>query len=52
MLKRYNLTENKFLFRWRGSIYKLVWLDLMVFLLIYYILNLIYRLLLDEQSKR
>ncbi|CAH2238775.1 jg11653 [Pararge aegeria aegeria] len=38
--------------RWRGSIYKLVWLDLLVFLLIYYILNLIYRLLLDEDSKR
>ncbi|XP_045763507.1 bestrophin-4-like isoform X2 [Maniola jurtina] len=42
----------KVLSKWRGSIYKLVWLDLLVFLLIYYILNLIYRLLLDEHSKR
>ncbi|XP_038213594.1 bestrophin-4-like isoform X2 [Zerene cesonia] len=42
----------KVLYRWRGSIYKLVWLDLLVFLLLYYILNLIYRLLLDEGSKR
>ncbi|XP_045492370.1 bestrophin-4 isoform X1 [Colias croceus] len=42
----------KVLYRWRGSIYKLVWLDLLVFLLLYYILNLIYRLLLDEDSKR
>ncbi|XP_045459613.1 bestrophin-4-like [Melitaea cinxia] len=42
----------KVLYRWRGSIYKLVWLDLLVFLLSYYILNLIYRLLLNEESKR
>ncbi|XP_053600026.1 bestrophin-4-like isoform X3 [Plodia interpunctella] len=42
----------KVLYRWRGSIYKLVWLDLLVFLLIYYFLNLTYRLLLDEEAKR
>lgn len=42
----------KVLYRWRGSIYKLVWLDLLVFLLLYYILNLTYRLLLDENAKR
>ncbi|CAK1578401.1 unnamed protein product [Parnassius mnemosyne] len=42
----------KVLYRWRGSIYKLVWLDLLVFLLIYYKLNIIYRMLLDEESKR
>ncbi|XP_037967947.2 bestrophin-4 isoform X3 [Plutella xylostella] len=42
----------KLLYRWRGSIYKLVWLDLMMFLLLYYILNITYRLLLDETAKR
>ncbi|XP_073965105.1 bestrophin 1 isoform X2 [Choristoneura fumiferana] len=42
----------KLLYRWRGSIYKLVWLDLLCFLLFYYVLNLTYRLLLDEHSKR
>ncbi|CAK1551830.1 unnamed protein product [Leptosia nina] len=42
----------KVLNRWRGSIYKLIWLDLLVFLLLYYVLNLIYRLLLDAESKR
>ncbi|KAM3968234.1 LOW QUALITY PROTEIN: bestrophin-4 [Aphomia sociella] len=42
----------KVLYRWRGSIYKLVWLDLLVFLLTYYTLNLTYRLLLGEDSKR
>ncbi|XP_030745652.1 bestrophin-4-like isoform X2 [Sitophilus oryzae] len=41
----------KLLARWRGSIYKLVWIDLIVFLLIYYGLNLTYRLLLDETGK-
>ncbi|XP_060800716.1 bestrophin-4 isoform X2 [Amyelois transitella] len=42
----------KVLYRWRGSIYKLVWLDLLVFLLIYYFLNLTYRLFLDEEAKK
>ncbi|XP_076273839.1 bestrophin 1 isoform X2 [Rhynchophorus ferrugineus] len=41
----------KLLTRWKGSIYKLVWLDLIVFLLIYYGLNLTYRLLLDAPGK-
>ncbi|KAJ8913440.1 hypothetical protein NQ315_017184 [Exocentrus adspersus] len=39
------------LFRWRGSIYKLVWIDLVLFLLIYYSLNFIYRWLLDDHGK-
>ncbi|XP_059060010.1 bestrophin-4 isoform X2 [Achroia grisella] len=42
----------KVLNKWRGSIYKLVWLDLLVFLMLYYILNLTYRLFLSEESKR
>lgn len=42
----------KLLLRWRGSIYKLVWLDLLFFLLAYYGLNLMYRLALDEQQKK
>ncbi|XP_055691965.1 bestrophin-4-like isoform X1 [Lutzomyia longipalpis] len=41
----------KLLLRWRGSIYKLVWLDLVAFLSAYYILSIIYRLLLNEQQK-
>lgn len=42
----------KLLVRWRGSIYKLVWLDLTCFLLLYYILNITYRLALDEYQKK
>ncbi|XP_077289165.1 bestrophin-4-like isoform X2 [Arctopsyche grandis] len=42
----------KLLFRWRGSIYKLVWLDLLCFLFFYYLLNFTYRWLLDEHGKR
>ncbi|XP_055854090.1 bestrophin-2 isoform X2 [Episyrphus balteatus] len=42
----------KLLLRWRGSIYKLVWLDLLFFLGAYYGLNLMYRLALDDQQKK
>ncbi|XP_050094685.1 bestrophin-4-like isoform X1 [Anopheles aquasalis] len=42
----------KLLVRWRGSIYKLVWLDLSCFLLLYYILNITYRVGLSEDQKR
>ncbi|XP_055691996.1 bestrophin-2-like [Lutzomyia longipalpis] len=41
----------KLLLRWRGSIYKLVWLDLVTFLSIYYTFNIIYRFVLDEEQK-
>ncbi|KAL6438055.1 hypothetical protein ACFW04_004366 [Cataglyphis niger] len=42
----------KLLLRWRASIYKLVWLDLSLFLFIYYSLSGIYRLLLNEEQKK
>ncbi|XP_015027362.2 uncharacterized protein Best1 isoform X1 [Drosophila virilis] len=41
----------KLLLRWRGSIYKLVWLDLLAFLTLYYLLNLVYRFALNESQK-
>ncbi|XP_037821538.1 bestrophin-2 isoform X4 [Lucilia sericata] len=41
----------KLLLRWRGSIYKLVWLDLLAFLLLYYFLNIMYRFVLNEDQK-
>lgn len=37
--------------RWRGSIYKLVWIDLLIYLVCYYTLNLIYRLALNEDQQ-
>ncbi|XP_016920359.1 bestrophin-4 isoform X2 [Apis cerana] len=42
----------KLLLRWRASIYKLVWLDLALFLFIYYSLSSIYRLILDDEQKK
>ncbi|XP_019876312.1 bestrophin-2 isoform X2 [Aethina tumida] len=42
----------KLLRRWRGSIYKLVWKDLIIYLLLYYILNIIYRLVLNSHWQR
>lgn len=41
-----------FCFRWRGSIYKLIWIDLIGFLSVYYMLNLTYRFGLDDYQKR
>ncbi|XP_011185838.1 bestrophin-1 isoform X4 [Zeugodacus cucurbitae] len=42
----------KLLRRWRGSIYKLVWLDLIAFLFLYYLLSIVYRFCLDEYQKK
>lgn len=39
------------IFRWRGSVYKLVWADLLLFLFLYYLLNLIYRFVLNPTQK-
>ncbi|XP_033240035.1 bestrophin-2 isoform X4 [Drosophila pseudoobscura] len=41
----------KLLLRWRGSIYKLVWLDLLAFLTIYYVINMVYRFALNPTQK-
>ncbi|XP_013097191.1 bestrophin-4 isoform X7 [Stomoxys calcitrans] len=41
----------KLLLRWRGSIYKLVWLDLLAFLFLYYLLSLVYRYALNDQQR-
>uniref|UniRef100_A0A6P4F660 Bestrophin homolog n=1 Tax=Drosophila rhopaloa TaxID=1041015 RepID=A0A6P4F660_DRORH len=40
------------LVRWRGSIYKLIWLDLIVFFGLYCVLAIIYRLLMNEDGKK
>ncbi|EEB10013.1 Bestrophin-1, putative [Pediculus humanus corporis] len=42
----------KLLFRWKGSIYKLVWPDLFLFLALYYVLNITYRVGLKDEQKR
>ncbi|XP_071517341.1 bestrophin-1-like isoform X2 [Panulirus ornatus] len=42
----------RLLFRWRGSVYKLVWLDLVLYTLLYYMCSAVYRLMLDEEGKR
>ncbi|XP_068241578.1 LOW QUALITY PROTEIN: uncharacterized protein [Palaemon carinicauda] len=42
----------KLLFRWRGGIYNLVWPELFVYTILYYVFSIVYRFLLDEPSKR
>ena len=41
----------KLLFRWKGSIYKLVWQNLLLYMVLYYALSFTYRLLLDEKGR-
>ncbi|KYO46426.1 hypothetical protein Y1Q_0006536 [Alligator mississippiensis] len=43
---------SKLLFRWKGSIYKLLYKELLVFALLYTTLSLVYRRLLSEEQKR
>ncbi|XP_034109379.2 bestrophin-4 [Drosophila albomicans] len=38
--------------RWRGSIYKLVWMDLILFLILYILLTLSYRYLMNESARK
>lgn len=37
--------------RWRASIYKLVYMDLALFLVVYYSLSFLYRVVLDDEHK-
>ena len=41
----------KLLVRWKGSIYKLVWQNLVVYLALYSSLSLTYRFLLGEEAR-
>uniref|UniRef100_A0A0V0JBM2 Bestrophin homolog n=1 Tax=Schistocephalus solidus TaxID=70667 RepID=A0A0V0JBM2_SCHSO len=42
----------KLLARWKGSLYKLVWLDLTIYLIIYYLIHIIYRYALSFEQKQ
>lgn len=39
-------------FRWKGSIYKLLWLDIIIYLLLYFCINMIYRFALYDEDKK
>ncbi|XP_037957294.1 bestrophin homolog 22 isoform X2 [Teleopsis dalmanni] len=41
----------KILWKWRGSVYKLVWRELVAYLCLYYTINLIYRFALNEHQQ-
>ncbi|XP_009477727.1 bestrophin-4 [Pelecanus crispus] len=43
---------SKLLFRWKGSIYKLLYKEFIVFVVLYAMLSLVYRRLLTEEQKR
>lgn len=41
----------KILRRWKGSLYKLVWVDLLIYISAYYVLNLSYRFAMNDKQK-
>ncbi|XP_030646542.1 bestrophin-1 [Chanos chanos] len=45
-------TFSHLLLRWKGSIYKLLYKELLIFTVLYYSLSVIYRYLLNEEQKR
>lgn len=42
----------KLLLRWRGSIFKMIWADLLLYLVIYYALNILYLYGLNEERQK
>ncbi|XP_050683741.1 bestrophin-4 isoform X2 [Leptidea sinapis] len=42
----------RILCKWRGSVYKLVWRELLAYLTLYYTINLLYRFAMTEQQQR
>ncbi|XP_008399055.1 bestrophin-3 [Poecilia reticulata] len=46
------LSFHRLLLRWKGSIYKLLYREFILFALLYTVLSLVYRLVLSEQQKR
>jgi hypothetical protein len=41
----------KLLFRWKGSIYKLVWRDLILYVILFSVLSVLYRFILPAEGK-
>ncbi|CAH8588431.1 unnamed protein product [Schistosoma guineensis] len=41
----------KILKKWKGSLYKLVWVDLLIYISAYYVLNLSYRFAMNDKQK-
>jgi len=41
----------KLIFRWHGSVYKLVWPEMLTYCILYAVMSLVYRLALDEEQR-
>ena len=41
----------KILYKWRGSVYKLVYKELLAYILCYFVINLTYRMVIVEYSE-
>lgn len=45
------ISKSTYFFRWKGSIYKLLWPNLMVYIMLYSTLSFAYRFLLNEKER-
>ena len=43
---------SRLLFRWKGSVYKLLYKEMLIFCSLYFMLSLVYRVLLNEGQRR
>lgn len=43
---------SQLLFMWKGSVYKLVYVDLLAYLFLYFSISCVYRFALDDRNKR
>lgn len=46
------INNNGYYFRWRGSVYKLVWRELAAYLVLYFAINLAYRFAFTEAQQK
>jgi len=42
----------KLLFRWKGSIYRVIWPDLLLYLFLYFVISVVYRFALNEEQRK
>jgi hypothetical protein len=46
------ITISLFHCRWKGSIYKTIWKDLLVYYALYYLLTILHKYVLDDDGKK
>ena len=42
----------RLLFYWKGSVYKLIWLEVIIYLFVYFFISMIYRFALEDNKQK